>query len=171
MKKTIPLALLAATLAAALASAPAPAAAQSNVVTHEVALHEFGSGAMHIQPDVINAQVGQTLKLLVTNPEGNTAPHNLVVCGDPPHSGAECDDVWAFLPNVPAGETREMTFAVEKAGEFEYFCQVLGHKDATPGMKGKLVVQGGAETKESPGAAALGALAALAVAALVLGRR
>lgn len=151
--------------------ATAPAAAQDEAFEHEIQMHEFEGGGMHLAPDHINANVGDTLRFTIVNPEENKVSHDLVVCGEPPHPESTCDNKIAFTAGIPPGESRTLTFTVTEAGTFEYFCSVLGHKSATPGMVGRLVVASSSvEPKESPGLAWLGAAGAIVIAALVMRR-
>lgn len=166
------IAVLALAVAAFSTAALAPAGAQSDkVYEHTVTLHEFEGGAMHAFPEQIYAKKGDTLRITVVNPPENEISHNLIVCGEPPHPESTCKDKWAFTPTFPPGESRTITFEAKEAGTFEYFCDIVGHKQATPGMVGQLIVQGGETTNESPGLALVGALVAVAGAALLLRRR
>ena len=144
--------------------------------TYEVTieLHEWEGGGMHLWPVQYNVPQGAEVQFTVSNPSNNTISHDLVVCAEPPDQDAACapDNVWARTPLIPPGETRTLTFTASQAGTFEYYCQVVGHKSATPGMKGTLNVQSsGVETNESPSLAALGSIVALVGVALALRRR
>ena len=153
--------LLALLLAAPLALAKETA--------HEVYLHEY-AGGLHIVPEQINAEVGEKLTLTVTN-QGQ-APHNLVVCGDAPSPSNDCAEVWGrVIGTIPANESRPLTFTAAKAGDFEYWCYVPGHKGG--GMVGMLKVTGEEEGGKGIPSAGIAILApALAIAlALVGGRR
>ena len=152
---------LAPALAFALALAPTVLAADI-----EVQLHELESG-LHVAPDAMNAQVGETLNLTVTN-QGQIA-HDLVVCGDGPTPPTDCKDIWGFIAPIGAGQGAKLVATAKKAGTFTYYCSLPGH--AAGGMQGKLVVQGdGSQEKPLPGFALVGTLMSLAVVALLVGR-
>ena len=158
-------------LIAAIAACVLPIATAATT-EHAVELHELGGGAMHLYAEEIRAKAGDTLQVTVTNPATNALDHNLVFCGQPAAETAEgnsCTKILGLTPMLKPGESRVVNLTVSEAGTYEYWCQVFGHKGATPGMKGTLIVEEAA-TKESP-APALAALAGLAVAALVLARR
>lgn len=168
--------LVAAALVAAALVALAPAAGQAGVEREEtIVLHEFDGGGMHLEPEIVYAKVGDTLVLAVQNPSVNELDHNLVVCGDPPHPEDTCDDTMAFTPSIPPGEERVLRVALDKAGDFEYFCSIVGHKSATPGMAGTLNVTarnaGVPDKAESPAPGAILAILVLAAVAVVAGRR
>lgn len=149
-------------LLALLAAAPTAAAA---VQEHAIYLHEY-SGGLHIVPEVIHAEVGDTLRVTVHNQ--GASPHNLRFCGDPAGPMESCRDVWAFTGMIPPNGTAPMTVDVKKAGTFDYYCYIAGHKGG--GMAGQLIVEGGAEEKSAP-AAPLAALLAALVAVAFLRRR
>lgn len=125
-----------------------------NVYVHE---------PFHLLPERMTVQEGETVRFRIVN--GNPNPHDLVVCGDGVEAGPECDDVWGFTTLAPNSEA-VLVFTAKKAGTFEYYCTLTGHKQG--GMKGELLVQGDAnakkETPSLPLAAALGALGAAALA-------
>lgn len=129
----------------------------------DVFLHEY-SGGLHIVPEQVNVDVGDVVTFTVKN-EGQS-PHNLLVCGDAIGPSNDCADAWGRIGMIPPAETRPLQFTAAKAGTFEYWCYVPGHKGA--GMKGTLVVAGEStsEEKDVPGvglAALLGVAAALAI--------
>lgn len=127
---------------------------------HTVYLHEY-EGGLHIVPEQINAKVGDTLKLTVLNQ--GTSPHNFLVCGDGEDFDEACSDRWGFTGMIEPNQTAPVTVEVQKAGRFDYYCYVPGHKGA--GMAGTLVVTGGEEKSSVPlGPLALVALGAVAVA-------
>lgn len=135
----------------------------------EVLLHEY-AGGLHIIPEIINADVGDTLVLTIENQAPNQ--HNLRVCGDdPPKPSIDCGESWGQTRyDVKGNETAKLTVEVAKAGTFEYYCYVPGHKGA--GMVGELHVAGAAaEKKGVPGAPLAGLVAMLGVAVLLGGRR
>ena len=170
MRPLTGLLLLAALLLAAVPAQaqPPPGACARTGTTLEcdVQIHELGAGGpYHVLPERIDANVGDTLILHVTN--AAHSPHNLVVCGDGTPPSDKCADKWAFTNDIAANATRNATVqSIPKAGTFYYFCLLPGH--AAIGMKGELKVTG---EKKSGGTATLGAVLAIAAAALVLRRR
>lgn len=144
-------------------AAPAVSAATTH---HVVYLHE---NPLHALPESINAHVGETLQITIENPaaEGKT-PHNFLVCGDGTNPLEKCDDRWAFTGMIQPGENATATFEAKRAGTFDYYCFIPGHKSG--GMSGTLVVQSEATQKSTVPLGPL-ALAALAGAAAVLARR
>lgn len=146
----------------ALALAPTALAAEYE---HNVYLHEY-SGGLHIVPEQINAKVGDTLKLTITNQ--GASPHNFMVCGDGEDFDEACSDRWGFTGMIEPNATAPVTVEVKEAGRFDYYCYVPGHKGA--GMAGVLVVTGGAEEKSNIPLGPL-AFAALGAAALAFRRR
>ncbi|HET6405839.1 MAG TPA: plastocyanin/azurin family copper-binding protein [Candidatus Thermoplasmatota archaeon] len=157
------LAIPALALALALVFALAGSAhAQGQRYEHMVYLHEY-TGGLHIVPEQINAKVGDTLVLTVINQ--GASPHNLRVCGDtPPTPSEQCQQSWGQTKfNVAPDETVTLTVEnIPKAGTFEYYCYVPGHKGG--GMVGTLIVQGGEESKSVPALGAAGVAAGFACA-------
>lgn len=129
---------------------------------HIMYLHEN----LHIVPERINVQVGDTLRVNVIN--AGTSPHDVVFCGDAPNGGSQCNDRWAFSPRLNGGMETNITVPVKDAGTFEFYCSIPGHKQG--GMKGEIIVQGEPEKKLVPAPSFLPALVLLALAALVLRR-
>lgn len=158
MPARIPAFILLAALLAPLASAAE--------VEHTIYLHEY-SGGLHILPETINANVGDTLKVTVVN-QGQS-PHNLLFCSDGASPLEKCDKPWGVSRMIPAGESAPLVVELDKPGTFDYYCPIAGHKSG--GMTGTLVVQGEAAEKSVPGHGALAALLALVGAVLVLRRR
>lgn len=158
--RTLALLLLSAALLALVPTAGA------EEVEHIVYLHEY-SGGLHIVPETITAKVGDTLKVTVVN-EGRS-PHNLIFCGDGTSPLEKCNERWAFTANIPAGESAPLTVTLTKAGTFDYYCDIPGHKSG--GMTGVLTVQGEPEKRSVPPPGLVAAALAAAAAALVLRRR
>lgn len=113
--------------------------------TITVVMREFA-----FDPDEIHAQVGETVRLLLVN-EG-VALHDITAeefhgdaeaIGSESHSdstvGEGHDDGGAFHAAANAGETVELVFVAEEAGEFPLFCSVPGHREL--GMTATLVVE------------------------------
>ena len=159
--------ILALALVASAVAAPAAAQeTQGQTYEHTVYLHEY-SGGLHILPERINAKVGDTLVLTVLNQGASS--HNLRVCGDtPPSPSSECQQSWGQTKfSIAPNESVLLTIEdIPKAGTFEYYCYIPGHKSG--GMVGELIVQGDAEESGVPGftivtlALALGVAVALA---------
>ncbi|HUR69202.1 MAG TPA: cupredoxin domain-containing protein [Candidatus Thermoplasmatota archaeon] len=129
-----------------------------------VTLHEY-SGGFHIVPEQINAEVGDVLKLTIQN--AGQSPHNFMVCGDGASPMETCDDVWGKTPMIAPNASAPLQVTVKKAGTFDYYCYVPGHKSGK--MVGALVVGGADGGKKAP-AAPIGAGLALMVL-LALSRR
>lgn len=149
-------------LALTLALAALAPLAHAGTYEHTIYLHEY-SGGLHIVPEQINARVGDTLVFSVVNQGASS--HNLRVCGDsPPSPSSECQQSWGQTKfNIAPNETVTLTIEnVAKAGTFEYYCFVPGHKGG--GMVGELVVQGEGGSKEKSGVPGFG-VALLAIAA------
>ena len=154
-------------LAAVLAFASVASAQTSTQYEHTVFLHEY-SGGLHIVPEQINAKVGDTLVLTVLNQ--GASPHNLRVCGDtPPKPSESCEQSWGQTRfNIEPNGTAPLMVEVAKAGKFEYYCYVQGHKGA--GMVGTLIVEGD-EKNGVPAPGAIPILALVGALALALARR
>lgn len=129
-----------------------------------VYLHDVSG--LHLTPASIYAKVGDVIKLNVEN--DGQSDHNLRVCGDAPSPLQSCEETWAFTPMIPPNGTAPLTFEAKRAGTFDYYCAVPGHKGRAPGamggMWGQLVVQG--DEKPAPAAPVLFALLAVAGVAL-----
>jgi uncharacterized cupredoxin-like copper-binding protein len=136
-------------------------------VQSDVFLHELDSGGYHIAPDQLTVNVGQSVKLTVHN--AGTIQHDLWVCGDGESFASDCDDIWGATPEIPPNGTAVVSFTAKKAGTFQYYCHIPGHKPA--GMLGTLHVQGEAGGKPSPSTAVLGSLMAMGAVALSLRSR
>jgi len=142
----------------------------ASAITREIPvfLHdqgEDGTGRLHILPEEIRADVGDVLRLTVQN--AGVTIHDLVVCGDALSPAATCSDRWGSAAPIQPGATATVEATVEKAGTFQYWCTIAGHKDG--GMVGRLIVAGGAE--EGSNGIPLGPLAALALAGAALAWR
>ncbi|HLE96491.1 MAG TPA: cupredoxin domain-containing protein [Candidatus Thermoplasmatota archaeon] len=146
-----------------VALAALPGAATAGTQSIEVLLHDY----LHIAPETIRATVADLLDLRVTNPAENTAAHDF-----------RLDDFDRMTPLLNPGQTVAITAVVDRAGTFEYWCSVPGHRDG--GMVGTLVVTDAAgptphppkaEEDASPAPAFLGAAAGLVVAARAVRRR
>lgn len=86
-------------------------------------------GFYKFRPAEFKAQVGETLNITIKSAVGNQNPHNLVI-----------NELNVRTPNVNAGEAKNVTVKLDKAGTFEYYCSVGNHR--TLGMRGTLTVSG-----------------------------
>lgn len=150
----------------------APPAAAAGTYEHTVYLHE---NPLHALPETMNANVGDTLRLTIENPESGDpakpkSAHNLLVCADAPSPSEQCVIVWARSGMIPPGASAPLTFVADKAGTFQYWCYIAGHKGG--GMVGTLVVEAPAEAQKGlPFLGPAGLALALALALGLAGRR
>ena len=120
-------ALLVATVPAEAQWPPGGCAKSGTVIECDVQIHEFHPGGpYHVVPERIDANVGDTLKLHVTN-KGNST-HNMVVCGDGKTASDKCADKWAFTNNIDPNSTKNITVeSLAKGGTFYYYWLLPGH--------------------------------------------
>lgn len=143
---------------ALVSMAPPSVAAEFEMTVY---LHE---GPLHALPEEIRADVGDVLKLTIMNPEApGKGPHNFLVCGDGKKFSESCTDRWGFTGMIQPGESAPLTVTMEKAGTFEYYCFIAGHKAG--GMSGDLIVQ---EARGEKKGLPMGPLALLALAGLAI---
>lgn len=76
-------------------------------------------------PKEIRVKEGETVKIMFTAQGGI---HDWVV-----------DEFDAATKQIPAGQTAEVTFTADKAGEYEFYCSVGNHR--AMGMVGTLIVE------------------------------
>lgn len=76
-------------------------------------------------PD-LTVKPGETVKIVLVN--GDAVQHNLTI----PDFNARTEDVTAI------NQETSLVFTADKEGEFAYFCDIPGHRQA--GMEGKLIV-------------------------------
>lgn len=138
------------------------AAAQDGPVEQTIYLHE----TLHIVPERINVVQGDTIQARVIN--AGTTPHDVLFCGDGVNEQSTCKDRWAFV-RLEGGQETNITVPVKKAGTFEYYCSIPGHKQG--GMRGELIVQGTADERKVPAPALAGLATVLAVVAFAIRRR
>ena len=105
------------------------------------------SDQMRFSPDVITVKQGETVKLSITN-DGKILhemilgtlkdfkEHAEMMRKNP---GMQHDD--PQMTHVEPGQTGEIVWTFDKAGEFDFACLVPGHFEA--GMKGKIKVTAG----------------------------
>ena len=118
--------------------------------TLEITLNAVEGRHWRFEPGVIEAHVGQRVKLTLVN-EGHVE-HDVeipevpaadieVAGGAGPHErlggGHHGEDVIAA--HAEPGTTATVTFTLTEAGEYDFSCTIPGHKEA--GMVGKLVVK------------------------------
>ena len=150
--------LLAATLP--LLVTPAALAQDAAPLEQTIYLHEN----LHIVPERINAVQGDKIAAYVIN--AGTTPHDILFCGDGVNDASTCKDRWSFVRLDP-GQEANITVPVKKAGTFDYFCSIPGHKQG--GMRGELIVQSSGEEKKLP-APGLLSVVGLALAGIALRR-
>lgn len=95
--------------------------------THELEVIMGPDGVWRFEPDVIEVNKGDTVKLTLVNRDPTTE-HTFVI-----------NALNVKSKTVYPNETDELTFQAKTAGEYEIVCDIIGHKDA--GMVGKLVVK------------------------------
>lgn len=108
------------------------------------------SDQLRFEPAEIRLKVGEPVVLTLDNSEGSTL-HDFTVDEMPvmdvdEGTGAEHDmgagapmDMAALHLAMDPGMNGEMRFTPTEAGEYEFYCSVVGHREA--GMKGKLIVE------------------------------
>lgn len=146
-----------------LALAPV-ASAQGRTLQLEAYLHD---NPLHLVPERFDAKVGDTLQVHVTNQ--GASPHTIVFCGDGVNGESTCKDRWAFASLQPA-QDGNLTVPIKKAGAFEFYCDIPGHKQG--GMRADLVIASdGAEKKSVPAPEAWLVLAAIGAFGIFVRRR
>ncbi|KCZ72748.1 hypothetical protein ANME2D_01182 [Candidatus Methanoperedens nitroreducens] len=92
--------------------------------TGEVKEYTIRESNFELDPATITANLGDTVRITVINDQGT---HNLFIEGYNQRVNI-----------VPAGTTQVMEFVADRAGTFDMWCEVAGHRDA--GMEGQLIV-------------------------------
>lgn len=103
------------------------------------------SDDMRFAPSRIDVRQGETLRLVLRNT--GAVPHELVI-GTPKEleehaalmlrfPGMEHDE--PYMTHVKPGQTGEIVWTFNRAGEFDFACLIAGHFQA--GMRGKIVVR------------------------------
>jgi uncharacterized cupredoxin-like copper-binding protein len=135
--------------AAAPAGSPAAPVAASPAAPEAAAAQsvEFVAQDIYFEPKEVTIPANTDVTAVIRN--DGAAPHNFSI------------DELGIDVDVAPGETQE-TVINAPAGEYEYYCNVPGHKEA--GMVGTLTVTGGGSAAVSPGTAAPGATPAQAAA-------
>ena len=119
--------LLAAT--GALAAGPAPAVSftlKSNIGGNGMTFVGVGGSIDGVSDPVLKVPQGASVEITLIDGEG--AEHDIVI----PAFNTKSPHV------VGPGSKTEVSFKADKSGDFEYFCDLPGHKAA--GMDGKLTV-------------------------------
>ena len=140
----LPAALASAALVLVLVPVSALLAAGPQQVTMKAADFSFS-------PDTVTVTAGQPVQLTIVN-EGKV-DHDLKsaipVSGltyqeadNDPDEQKENSEQGTFDVDFAVGHTSQITFTPTKAGSYEFFCDVPGHKEQ--GMKGMFVVQAAA---------------------------
>lgn len=94
-------------------------------VNAEVTVNVTGADFSY-NPDEIKVKKGDTVKIVLTS--GDSMPHDFVI-----------DELNIQSDQVTQGQTAEVTFVADRAGEYEYYCSVGNHREQ--GMVGTLVVE------------------------------
>ncbi len=92
--------------------------------TGEVKEYTIRESNFELDPATITANKGDTVRITVINDQGT---HNLFI-----------EEYNQRVNVVPAGTTQVMEFVADKAGTFDMWCEVPGHRNA--GMEGQLIV-------------------------------
>ncbi len=92
--------------------------------TTETLVINMDSGGFYFKPNIIKAKVGQKVTVLV-NAVGNM--HNFAI------------DELGINVQTPGGKITEITFTPDKAGSFEFYCAMAGHRQK--GQWGTLIVE------------------------------
>ena len=115
--------------AAAALALSAAALAQTNTPPSDTRPNEIRivSTEFRFEPAEIRVMAGQEVTLVLDNREGETE-HDL------------CVTAFGFRLPAKAGEIARAITVFEKPGEYEFGCDLPGHREA--GMKGTLIVGG-----------------------------
>lgn len=108
----------------ALGESPLPLSSKAPV-TQEIRVIEIEAGSFYYNPNEIMVNLGETVKIVMKSKD---MMHNFNI-----------DELDVHLPITRAGETNSVEFTANKAGEFEYYCSMSGHRQK--GQFGKLIVQ------------------------------
>ena len=81
-------------------------------------------GSFYFKPNVIEAKLGQTVKVELT---AVSLQHDFVI-----------DALGVKVPVTPSGKSSTVEFTADTLGEFEFYCSVGNHRQQ--GMVGKLIV-------------------------------
>ncbi len=118
-------------------------AGQANAVQRTI--HINLSDAMRFNPEQLQVEQGQTIRLVLHNTGAQT--HELVI-GTPDELQAHADLMLKFpnmehdepyMAHVSAGKTSELIWMFNRAGTFHFACLIAGHYQV--GMKGTVEVR------------------------------
>lgn len=123
----------------------APAdASDGDMKTIEVTMRETDEGTMIFEPAELSFVSGETVRLVITN--AGELDHEFVM--DTVDANAKHKELMARFPEMEhddpnavrlqPGETGEILWTFENAGEYEFACLMLGHYES--GMHGPLNV-------------------------------
>lgn len=93
-------------------------------VDPEAAVFNISAKNFEFSEDVIEVKVGQTVTINLTSEDGF---HDFVI-----------DEFNVATDQVNTGQSSSVTFVADQAGEFEFYCSVMQHRQM--GMVGTLVV-------------------------------
>ena len=104
-----------------------PAADETQMTTDEsgATIVNVEGGGFYFKPNEIRVKAGDKVKIVFTNAGGN---HDFVI-----------DELGVRTKLTQSGETAEVEFVAETAGEYEYYCSVADHR--AKGMVGTLIVE------------------------------
>ena len=104
-----------------------PAAEETQMTTDETGATVISveGGGFYFKPNEIRVKAGEKVKIVFTNAGGN---HDFVI-----------DELGVRTKLTQSGETAEVEFVADTAGEFEFYCSVMDHR--TRGMVGTLIVE------------------------------
>ncbi len=103
------------------------------------------SDDMRFTPDRLEVKLGETVRLRVRN--SGKLLHELVI-GTPRELAAHAEQMLKhpamehdepYMAHVDPGQTGELIWTFNRAGEFEFACLIAGHFQA--GMKGRITVR------------------------------
>ncbi|MEN9559825.1 MAG: hypothetical protein RLZZ502_1036 [Pseudomonadota bacterium] len=117
-------------------------AGEAKKVQHTISINM--SDAMRFSPDRLQVKQGDTVRLKITNT--GKIMHELVLGTKAvldahaemmlQHPGMEHDE--PYMAHVTPGQTGEIIWHFNRAGEFDFACLIAGHYQA--GMRGKITV-------------------------------
>ncbi|HEX5993378.1 MAG TPA: cupredoxin domain-containing protein [Thermomicrobiales bacterium] len=134
--------------AAATPAEPVAAASPAAVEAAAAQTVDIVAYDIYFEPKEVTIPANTDITFMIAN--DGVAPHNFSI------------DELGIDIDLPAGETQE-TVINAPAGEYEYYCNVPGHKEA--GMVGKLIVSEDAATGATPAQAAVAPATPVAVGA------
>lgn len=102
-----------------------PIDTQDEVTEGEVVTVEIEAGSYYYSPEVVRVNQGDTVRLVMNSVD---MMHDLNI-----------DELGVNIPVTSAGNTSEVTFVADQAGEFEMYCSVSNHR--TQGQIGTLIVE------------------------------